>query len=65
MYAAFMQKVQKLGDHEDLEAFLRRTKKGEYTLALAYLRNSRGASTDLGPRKERLAALGKALLAGK
>ena len=61
-YAAFMQKVQKLTDQSDLEAFLQKTKKGEYTLALTYLRNSRGASTDLGPRKERLAALGKALL---
>jgi hypothetical protein len=61
-YATFMQKVQKLSEQEDLEAFLQETKKGEYTLALNYLRNSRGASTDLGPRKERLAALERALL---
>ena len=61
-YAAFMQKVQTLAEQEDLEAFLQKTKKGEYTLALTYLRNSRGASTDLGPRKERLLALEKALL---
>lgn len=61
-YTTFMQKVQKLSEQDDLEAFLQEAKKGEYTLALNYLRNSRGASTDLGPRKERLAALEKALL---
>jgi hypothetical protein len=32
------------------------------TLPLAYLTNSRGASTDLNPRKERLAALKGALI---
>jgi hypothetical protein len=53
-----MQKVQKLAEQSDLEAFLRKTKKGEYTLAMAYLKNSRGASTDFGPREERLEALG-------
>jgi hypothetical protein len=61
-YAAFMQKVQKLAEQSDLDVFLRKAKKGEYTLALTYFKNSRGASTDLAPRKERLEVLGKALL---
>jgi hypothetical protein len=61
-YSAFMQKVEKLAEQQDLEAFLREKQAGEYTLALAYLTNSRGASTDFGPRKERLAALKTALL---
>lgn len=61
-HTAFMQKVQTLAEQQDLEAFLRKTKSGEYTIALTYLNNSRGASTDLGPRTERLAALRKALL---
>ena len=63
-YAAFMQKVQKLAGQEDLDGFLRKAKKGEYALPLLYLTNSRGASTDLGPRTERLKAL-KAALVGK
>lgn len=60
-YAAFMQLVQKLAEQDDLEAFLHKAKKGEYTLALTYLNNARGASTDLGPRQERLKALTSAL----
>jgi hypothetical protein len=60
-YAAFMQRVQTLAGQDDLEAFLLKAKKGEYTLALSYLNNSRGASTDLGPRQERLKALTSAL----
>ncbi len=62
-YAAFMLKVQKLAEQIDLDAFLRSKKTGEFTLALTYLKNTRGASTDLKPRKERLDALRKALLA--
>ena len=62
-YSAFMLKVQKLTEQDDLDAFLRTKKTGEYSLALAYLKNARGASTDLGPRKERLEALKKSLLA--
>jgi hypothetical protein len=56
-YVTFMKKVQRLADQEDLDVFLRDAPAGEYTLPLAYLTNARGASTDLGPRKERLAAL--------
>jgi hypothetical protein len=56
-YVTFMEKVQRLTDQEDLDVFLRDAPAGEYTLPLAYLTNARGASTDLGPRKERLAAL--------
>ena len=61
-YAAFMQKVQKLAAQEDLDQFLRKAKEGEYTLPLIYLNSSRGASTDLGPRKDRLDALTTALV---
>jgi hypothetical protein len=60
-YSAFIQKVQKLAAQEDLDLFLRNAKKGEYALALTYLNNSRGASTDLGPRLERARALMVAL----
>ena len=60
-YAAFMQKVDTLAERQDLDAFLREAPAGEYALALTYLTNSRGPSTDLGPRKERLAALTAAL----
>ncbi len=61
-YAAFMQKVDTLAERQDLDAFLREAQAGEYALALTYLTNSRGPSTDLGPRKERLVALTAALL---
>jgi hypothetical protein len=61
-YVTFMQKVQTLAEQEDLDAFLRDAAAGEYTLPLAYLTNARGASTDLGPRRERLAALRNAVL---
>ncbi len=58
-----MQKVDKLAEQQDLEAFLREeATAGEYALPLVYLNNSRGASTDFGPRKERLTALHTALL---
>ncbi len=61
-YGTFMQKVERLSEQQDLDAFLREGAAGEYALPLTYLTNSRGASTDLGPRKERLAALKTALL---
>lgn len=61
-YGTFMQKVERLAEQQDLGAFLREEAAGEYALPLTYLTNSRGASTDLGPRKERLAALKTALL---
>ena len=61
-YAAFMEKVERVAEQHDLEAFLRDEPAGEYTLALTYLTNSHGASTDLGPRTERLQALRSVLL---
>ena len=61
-YVAFMEKVERLAQQEDLEGFLREQTPGEYTLPLTYLTNSRGASTDLDPRKERLTALQTALM---
>jgi len=61
-YVDFMQKVQKLSEQDDLDAFLREAPAGEYSSALVYLTNSRGASTDLGPRKERLSVLTTVLL---
>ena|SRR5260370_1423373 len=62
LYVAFMQKVQLLGEQQDLDAFLRGMPAGEYALPLAYLSNSRGPSTDLGPRRERLDAMKTALI---
>jgi hypothetical protein len=61
-YKGFMQQVIKLSEQEDLDDFLRRDETGEYTLSFTYLTNARGASTDLGPRTERLRALKAALL---
>lgn len=61
-YKSFMQKVNRLAGQEDLDAFLREDQAGEYTLSFTYLNNSRGASTDLGPRTERFKALKTALL---
>jgi hypothetical protein len=61
-YSTFMQKVQTLASQEDLDDFLRRAPAGEFTIPLTYLTNSRGASTDLGPRRERFAALKGALI---
>jgi hypothetical protein len=61
-YVAFMQRVQTLAAQENLEGFLRDAPTGEYTVPLTYLNNSRGASTDLGPRRERYTALKSALV---
>jgi hypothetical protein len=61
-YAAFMEKVTALGKQPDLDAFLQAQPAGAYTQALLYFNNARGASTDLGPRTERLAALSAAVL---
>lgn len=61
-YKAFMQRVNTLVSQEDLDEFIRKDEAGEYTLSFTYLTNSRGASTDLGPRAERLRALKAALL---
>ena len=60
-YEAFMKKVALLGQQQDLGAFL----KGEnrnYTLPLTYYNHSRGASTDLTPRTERLNSLKASIL---
>jgi hypothetical protein len=60
-YKAFMHKVNKLAEQDDLDVFLRNDKSGKYTLSFTYLTYSRGASTDLGPRTERFNALKSAL----
>jgi hypothetical protein len=60
-YIAFMEKVEKLAEQKDIDAFLHDASPGQYALPLAYLTHSRGPSTDLGPRKERLEALRTAL----
>lgn len=61
-YREFLQKVEMLASAPDLEAFLHDANEGEYTAALSYFNNLRGASTDLGPRTQRLEALKKATL---
>jgi Protein of unknown function DUF262 len=61
-YRAFMEKANDLAQIEELDAFLREDEGGEYKLSFVYLTNSRGASTDLGPRAERLKALMAALI---
>jgi hypothetical protein len=61
-YTAFMEKTENLAEQENLEGFLRDAQEGEYTSAFIYFTNARGASTDLGPRKERFLALKTALL---
>ncbi len=61
-YATFMQKVETLASQKDLDTFLANAPPGEYTLPLIYSTNSRGASTDLGPREERFNALRTAVL---
>lgn len=60
-YEEFMAKVAELSEQQDLDAFLRGKPEGEYAVALRYFRNSRGASTDSGPRMERFEALQTAL----
>ncbi len=61
-YGTFMEKVERLAEQKDLDAFLREGAEGEYRVPLVYLTNSRGASTDFRPRTERLQALQTALL---
>lgn len=57
-YVLFMERVDVLSAQEDLAAFLRdKGADGHYAHALTYLNNSRGASTDLTQRRERLTAL--------
>ena len=59
-YKAFMKKVERLGEQQNLEAFLQNKK--PYTLPWTYYNNSRGASTDLNPRTERLESLKASIL---
>jgi len=61
-YVAFMEKVDTLASQVDLDTFIRNDVVGEYKLPLVYLTNSRGASTDLGPRKERMNAMKTAVI---
>lgn len=56
-YTNFMQRVETLSQQQDLDAFLREHADSDLALPLTYLSSSRGASTDLGPRQERLTAL--------
>lgn len=61
-YKSFMEKVEQLAEQGDLHAFLRAETEVDYRVPLVYLTNSRGASTDLGPRTERFQALRTVLL---
>ena len=56
-YVAFIGLVDELSRQEDLDAFLRLDSDGRYSLPYKYLSNSLGASTDPGPRRERLDVL--------
>ena len=60
-YEAFMKKVALLGQQQDLGAFLK-GKNRNYKLPLIYYNHSRGASTDLTPRTERLNSLKASIL---
>jgi len=61
-YAAFMSQVRTVDSHADLDVLLRDAPSGAFTHALAYSASATGASTDLGPRQERLTALRAGLL---
>jgi hypothetical protein len=61
-YSAFMGHVAELAVQDDLQAFLQQHQGPEYALALTYLSNSRGASTDLAQRVGRLEALRAAVV---
>ena len=56
-YVAFIALVDELSSQEDLDTFLRLDSDGRYSLPYKYWSNSLGASTDPGPRRERLDAL--------
>ena len=60
-YEDFMKKVALLGQQQDLEEFLK-GENGKYKLPFSYYNNSRGASTDLNPRSERLNSLKASIL---
>ena len=59
-HTAFMKKVELLREQQDLEAFLQN--KRNYAWPLIYYNNSRGASTDLTPRSDRLRSLKESIL---
>lgn len=61
-YAEFMQQVELLAGQDELDRFLREADPGAYTGALTYLNAARGASTDLAPRRDRLASLQASVL---
>ena len=56
-YAGFMGKVAEIISQDDLEQFLDGVVREDYSNALTYYENSRGASTDLQQRETRLNAL--------
>jgi len=60
-YVDFMMKVETLASQEDIPAFLAGTTTQEYANPLTYFNNSRGASTDFGPRIARYEAMRNAL----
>ena len=64
-YSTFMQKVEELGKHVDLDVFLRSQKAGAYTLAHRYFSNATGASTEEAQRAARHDALLMALSSGE
>ncbi|MDU9414993.1 DUF262 domain-containing protein [Pseudomonas sp. zfem005] len=57
LYANFMRKFEEIAEQQNLEEFLAQKPQGEYTNVIQYFNFSRGASTDGGPRIERLNAL--------
>lgn len=60
-YVDFMKKVDQLASQENLQAFLSVNVAQEYADSLTYFNNSRGASTDFGPRIARYEALRNAM----
>lgn len=61
-YSAFMERVARLSEVEDLPEFLALDAAREYGDAYNYYSNTRGANTDLQPRQDRYDALKRALL---
>lgn len=57
LYSSFMLKLEEVSGQQNIEEFLAAKSQGEYTNVIKYFNNSRGASTDAGPRVERLNAL--------
>ncbi len=61
-YKNFMENVEKLANAENAEELMKETTDGALNLPYQYYKNSRGASTDLSQRTERLIALRNACL---